>query len=143
MLDLSDDGSNIVWTRHRPPSGGSCPLGMVELAPRTVPSRSTKIMTADQNSDNTTGEALLNEAEALIWSLLDDQIDDGGVDRLEKLLSEHEAIRRRYVECVQLHVDLSNHFQVPGQQPSGGNVLSSLISENLPGADGSHSPMSD
>ena len=100
-------------------------------------------MSADRNAEQTPGEALRNEAEALIWSLLDDQIDDSGVERLEKLLSEHEAIRRRYVECVQLHVDLASHFQVSDQQQSDGNVLSSVISENMPGADGSHSPMSD
>ena len=100
-------------------------------------------MSADRNAEQTPGEALRNEAEALIWSLLDDQIDDSGVERLEKLLSEHEAIRRRYVECVQLHVDLTEHFSPRDRSVAEGDILNPLISENLPGPEGTHTPLGE
>ena len=54
--------------------------------------------------------ARLDEAEALIWSLLDEQLDERSTQRLASLLEQDAAVRARYVECVQLHVDLREHF---------------------------------
>ena len=56
----------------------------------------------DANSSNDR----LAEAQELIWSLLDDQIEDADFQRLETMLCEDEAIRELYVQCVQIHVDL-------------------------------------
>lgn len=55
-------------------------------------------------------ERLLTEAEALIWGLLDENIDTVSMERLEKLL-ENEQVRQRYVQCVELHSDLQYLFQ--------------------------------
>ncbi|WP_145429936.1 hypothetical protein [Lacipirellula limnantheis] len=75
------------------------------------------------------------EAEALIWDLLDETLDEAGVARLSKLLEEDAALRSRFVECVQLHVDLHEHF---GQQTLGGKQPSSgeTVLSDLPGLAG-------
>jgi len=51
-------------------------------------------------------EPLLEIAENLIWALLDDQISAAQCSQLEQLILDHEQVRRRYLECMQLHVDL-------------------------------------
>lgn len=75
------------------------------------------------------------EAEALIWDLLDETLDEAGIARLSKLLEEDAALRSRFVECVQLHVDLHEHF---GRQTQGGKQSSSdaTVLSDLPGLAG-------
>ena len=51
----------------------------------------------------------LEEAESLIWGLLDENIATEGIERLEKLLNQPE-VRARYVECVELHAGLKTLF---------------------------------
>jgi hypothetical protein len=81
-------------------------------------------------------EQLLDEAENLIWSLLDDHLDEAEAARLAELMESEPAVRARYVECVQLHVDLSLHY---GKQAAEANpaptttVLTQLFPEGLPG----------
>ena len=90
-------------------------------------------------------ESLLEEAEALTWALLDDQLADADTARLATLLEEHEEARARYIECVQLHVDLKDHFAVPRGAPAAEKtvvVLPNLLPGGLPGAD-SRSPVSE
>jgi hypothetical protein len=53
---------------------------------------------------------VLDEAESLIWALLDEQLEEVETARLAALLEQHESVRRRYIECVQLHIDLQDHF---------------------------------
>jgi len=64
----------------------------------------------------------LQEAEALIWALLDDQLGDADSQRLSALMAENAAVRARYLDCVQLHVDLTEHFALkpvsPGAAPA-------------------------
>jgi hypothetical protein len=55
-------------------------------------------------------EQLLNEAESLIWAMLDDHIEDADLSRLTTMLEGHGDVRARYIDCVQLHVDLNEHF---------------------------------
>ena len=52
----------------------------------------------------------LQEAETLIWDLLDEQLDDEALGRLTHLLESNAGIRAHYIDCVQLHVDLQEHF---------------------------------
>ncbi|MAT72328.1 MAG: hypothetical protein CMJ58_22725 [Planctomycetaceae bacterium] len=52
----------------------------------------------------------LEAVELLVWTMLDGDISDGQFAELEKLLSESESARERYVNCVQLHMDLTDHF---------------------------------
>jgi len=91
-------------------------------------------MSADnQNSlDNT--QQLLDEAEALIWGLLDENIDAASTERLEKLLA-HNEVRQRYVQCVELHSDLQHLFndkqEKQQETPPKSPVLGSL-SDSFP-----------
>ncbi|MGI9429659.1 MAG: hypothetical protein ACR2NM_13440 [Bythopirellula sp.] len=64
----------------------------------------------NQNPQIDSNNSLLDEAEALIWALLDDQIESADIKKLEGLLQENEAVRQRYISCVQMHCDLHEHF---------------------------------
>ena len=55
-------------------------------------------------------DAMLDVAEALIWALLDDQLESTDIKKLEGLLQENEEVRQRYINCVQMHCDLHEHF---------------------------------
>jgi len=70
----------------------------------------------NENSLNPTSESFLDQAETLIWALLDDEIEPTDVKRLEKLIRHSEAVRQRYINCVQMHTDLHGHFG--GAKPS-------------------------
>ena|GEM_PF-2791742 len=58
-----------------------------------------------------TGEPLLEIAERLIWALLDEQISAAECSQLERLILDHEQVRRRYSECIQLHLDLHSIYR--------------------------------
>jgi anti-sigma factor RsiW len=90
-------------------------------------------------SDNGEGaEALLIEAEALIWALLDEQIDEASAARLTKLLMDHPLVRARYLECVELHVDLQQHFASDGPRKQTGGLMPDLFpgASPMPGLPG-------
>jgi hypothetical protein len=76
-------------------------------------------------------ELRLEEAEALIWALLDDRLDDAATQRLTQMMESDALVRARYIDCVQLHVDLTEHFAGKDAKPSA-VVLPSL----LPGVPG-------
>jgi anti-sigma factor RsiW len=84
-------------------------------------------------------ELQLEETEALIWDLLDERLDDAGFARLSQSLEANATVRSRYMECVQLHVDLHEHFGRQAldakQQASGTAVLPNLLTDasGLPG----------
>jgi len=83
-------------------------------------------MDSDQkNGLEQANDSLLDEAEALIWALLDDSIEPANLKRLESLLQENEQVRQRYISCVQMHADLNQHFAELPNMPSS-PVLGSL-----------------
>lgn len=89
-------------------------------------------MDANQESNDKSqiqaSEALLDEAEALIWSLLDDEIKPEDIKRLENLLQGDEKVRERYISCVQMHTDLHQHFQpTPEAGPADGLPSSPVL----------------
>ena len=49
--------------------------------------------------------------QELTWALLDEQISDDEMSLLDNLLLSDDAARRRYIDCVQLHTDLMQHFR--------------------------------
>ena len=71
-----------------------------------------------KNSLNQANDSLLEEAEGLIWAMLDDSIKPADVKRLEDMLQENEQIRQRYLSCVQMHTDLNQHFGELTELPS-------------------------
>jgi hypothetical protein len=78
----------------------------------------------------------LEEAEALIWALLDDQLDDAEMRRLSKMIEEDATVRARYIDCVQLHVDLREHFGRAAAEKAPGTVVLANLLPGLPGAQG-------
>jgi hypothetical protein len=64
--------------------------------------------------------ALCAQAEELTWKLLDGQLPEAEYKRLEQMLLEHELVRRRYLECVHMHVDL---YDLLGQDPRPEQIL--------------------
>jgi hypothetical protein len=62
------------------------------------------------SSDPEPGNSLLETAEELIWGLLDGQLSESKCQRLEQLILNHEFVRQRYLECMQLHVDLQTLY---------------------------------
>jgi anti-sigma factor RsiW len=81
-------------------------------------------------------EARLDRAEAFIWALLDDQLSEAEMAELSKLLEENAAVRARYVECVQLHVDLAEHYGRKTAEKAPGSVVLSNLTPGLPGPQG-------
>lgn len=61
----------------------------------------------------TGSDQVLDEAEQLIWSLLDDDLPEEDIPKLESLIMEHTNVRKAYVHCVLLHAYLSDHFGKP------------------------------
>ena len=85
-------------------------------------------------------EALLEEAELLTWALLDDRLDEADATRLTQMLEEHDAVRARYVECVQLHIDLQDHYAgepmaAPGDKPKASAIFPNVLPGGLPGVE--------
>ena len=55
-------------------------------------------------------EELMGRAEQLIWSLLDENISQDDKSELETMLQDHEAVKELYLNCVQLHTELLEHY---------------------------------
>jgi hypothetical protein len=53
-----------------------------------------------------TDDLILDEVQELTWAMIDDCATEKDVQRLERLLLDHETARKTYVSCIQLHVDL-------------------------------------
>jgi hypothetical protein len=66
------------------------------------------------------GEDPISDAQDLIWALLDEQILESDFARLEEMIRTDEEIRRLYVQCVQMHVDLQQWFSKDKTSKSGG-----------------------
>ena len=101
-------------------------------------------MNSENNSQAPGEQTLLDHAEKLIWSLLDDQIAKEDVKRLEELLKDNEEVRLRYLQCAQIHADLYAHYQAgpaaPTQERSP--VLGSLLND-LSGSHGGSASLVD
>ena len=67
-------------------------------------------MTTDDSGAPQPNDNLLETAEQLIWALLDGQLPTEQAAQLESMLKENDQVRQRYVECVQIHGDLHQHF---------------------------------
>ena len=60
---------------------------------------------------------LLDQAETMIWAMLDGQLEEPQVRKLEQLLQDDPQVVARYLQCVQLESDLHAHFH-PASRPS-------------------------
>ena len=66
----------------------------------------------------TTFDAEQLHVQHLAWALFDEHITDDEKQQLDDLLATDADARSMYIECVQLHVDLHEHFRASGQDPS-------------------------
>ena len=70
-------------------------------------------MNADTKSIDQSNHSLLDEAEKLIWALLDERIEESEITRLETLLKDHTELRSRYLQISQIHSNLYEHYDRP------------------------------
>lgn len=83
-------------------------------------------MSTSDNSHEQANHKLMDEAEKLIWAYLDEMIEENDAKRLEKLLQENEDVRKRYLNCAQIHADLYEHLRVGKEAEVQSPVLGSL-----------------
>jgi hypothetical protein len=70
--------------------------------------------------ENGESEEPMGEIQELVWALLDEQIADEELLRLEQLLRESPEARRSYLACVRMHSDLHCMFaERSGDRPIG------------------------
>jgi hypothetical protein len=94
-------------------------------------------MSREQESHpRSAAELHLEEAETLIWAMLDDQLDDAEMRRLSKMIEDDATVRARYIDCVHLHVDLSEHFGRAAAEKAPSTVVLSQLPSGLPGVPG-------
>ena len=85
-------------------------------------------------------EMLAEQVEEMIWMLLDGNLADSDMKRLEQMILEQEPVRRRYLECVQVHADLHDLFgadsrkETSSEQVSILGQLGSILPQDMPGA---------
>ena len=65
--------------------------------------------------------------QELTWALLDEQITDDEMSLLDNLLLSDDAARKRYVECVQLHVGLISHYAKPTEKTGAVGARSPVL----------------
>jgi anti-sigma factor RsiW len=80
--------------------------------------------------------ARLVEAETLIWALLDERLEDADARRLAQMIEDDAAVRSRYIECVQLHLDLQEHFGRKAAEKDAKTVVLPNLLPGLPGVQG-------
>jgi hypothetical protein len=93
------------------------------------------------------GDSPINDADSddlgpigrvhdLTWALLDEQITDAEMAELEALLRGDEEARDAYVRCVQMHVDLTLHYNpqsIPQfKPPATKSPVLGMLAEGLP-----------
>jgi hypothetical protein len=80
-------------------------------------------------------ERQIEESEPLIWDLLDEELDEADFARLVSLLEQNSAVRSRYIDCVQLHVDLQEYFGQKALAESSSSGVP-VVAAALPGLTG-------
>jgi hypothetical protein len=81
-----------------------------EKARRMARKRNKHAPGDDDRRRNEPDPTVLDRVQELTWALLDDEIKDDEFSLLDTLLLSDDHARNRYVECVQLHVDLLAHY---------------------------------
>src|SRR5262249_20024892 len=87
--------------------------------------------------NNHSEETMPADLEALVWAMLDGQISEEELGRLDALLRDDEEARRLYLQCVQLHVDLANFYATKEKTAAQAPIALPLSSISLPTGDAS------
>lgn len=64
-------------------------------------------------------EEEMSEIQDLVWTMIDDELTDDQLRRLEQLVRDDPEARETYVRCMQMHADLSIFFSEKRAQESG------------------------
>ncbi|MEM6798620.1 MAG: hypothetical protein AAF589_03820 [Planctomycetota bacterium] len=93
---------------------------------------------AEANNPNSTDESAFEQIDLLVSALVDDILTEEQAAELETLLSEDATTRTRYIQGIQLHADLLDHFRpqadtIPGDKSP---VLGFLADVNSQTPDG-------
>lgn len=68
----------------------------------------------DEKSDPAADDAsVVDNVCNLTWSLVDEQLGEDDFRLLENLLLSDDRARETYLDCMQLHSDLTHHFAEP------------------------------
>ncbi len=62
---------------------------------------------------------VLERVQELTWSLVDEQVSDDEMALLDNLLLSDDKARKCYVDCVQLHAALMEHYAAETPAASG------------------------
>jgi hypothetical protein len=87
------------------------------------------------NSAGNGGDSTVQErVEELTWALVDEQISDDEFRLLDTLLLSDNAARGTYIDCMQLHTDLTLHFteQQAKSQPDGKSPVLGFLGDVFP-----------
>lgn len=100
--------------------------------------------TSDRPTPDRTAELLkleqqLDRVDELVSLLVDEVIDEPQFRELESLLQENEQTRVRYIEGVQLHCDLLDHFAPEREKLSKPATVLSMLGN--PDDSGIHLPL--
>jgi hypothetical protein len=66
--------------------------------------------------------------QELTWALVDEQINQDEMQLLEGLLLSDDQARSTYIDCIQLHTDLSVHFAKAASGPATPDAQSPVLS---------------
>jgi hypothetical protein len=73
------------------------------------------------------------ETQRLTWAVLDENITQKELKRLEQLLLEDSEARQTYINCVQMHADLMEFYgQQPKESSPGKKVQKKVPTQDLP-----------
>jgi len=73
--------------------------------------------------------------QELTWALVDDQITPDELQLLESLLLGDDAARETYLDCIQLHADLTTHFAEAAQPSARRSPVIGFLGEAFPPAE--------
>jgi hypothetical protein len=78
----------------------------------------------------------IGRVHELTWALLDEQITDAEMAELETLLKGDKEARDAYVRCVQMHVDLTLHYNPQAlpqfTPPAAKTPVLGMLADGLP-----------
>jgi hypothetical protein len=69
----------------------------------------------------------LERVQELTWALIDDEIAADEMSLLDSLLLSDDQARKRYIECSQLHADLTLHYANPAPAAAKGASKSPVL----------------
>tara|TARA_R110002073_G_scaffold328728_2_gene510340 strand:+ start:9410 stop:9706 length:297 start_codon:yes stop_codon:yes gene_type:complete len=74
----------------------------------------------------------MDDVEELSWKMLDNNISEADLRRLELLLQDNAECRQRYLDCAKLHCELNAFFNPASQeQETGMRAPMGMLSQGL------------